>query len=116
MVGTMLGTDLLDCGWCRDLPDHRDYTLKHPVVRRLIGKLTRHKSRRTQPAKVDWREYCTPVEDQLHLATGSAHACIGLIQYFERRSSGRLLRPSRLFLHVNARRLSGGATPRGGVG
>jgi len=54
---------------------------------------------------VDWREYCGPVAEQGDLPTSSAHACVALVQYFERRASGRLIQPSRLFLHVNAKRL-----------
>jgi C1A family cysteine protease len=57
------------------------------------------------PRQVDWREYCGAVHDQQNLATSAAHAASALVQYFERRASGHVLRPSRLFVHWVARRL-----------
>jgi C1A family cysteine protease len=93
-----------NCGWQRDLADHRDYTPQHPAVARRLGQLEA-RAESSLPAQVDWREFCGPIEDQGTLPTSSAHACAALVQYFERRSSGRLLSPSRLFLYENARRL-----------
>jgi C1A family cysteine protease len=58
-----------------------------------------------RPDSVDWREYCPPVENQEQLSTGGVHACVGMVQYFERRAHGRQTRPSRLFVYKNARRL-----------
>src|SRR5437763_84892 len=102
----MIVGEILDCGWTRDLPDHRDYSPAHPAVRSTLKKLART-SRKELPNRIDIREYCAPIDDQQGLGTSSAHACIGMIQYFERRSTGRVLRPARLFLHSNARRLDG---------
>jgi C1A family cysteine protease len=68
-----------------------------------------------RPASIDWREYCLPVQDQQDLGTSSAHACIGLFQYFERRATGQVITPSRLFLHTNALRLSGCDDGRAGT-
>ncbi len=93
--------------WQRDLPDHRDYVLRSNPVRRALRRLRPVAKSDRDPPHVDWREYCAPVEDQQGLPTGAAHACIAMAQYFERRASGRLLRPSRVFLHYNARRLLG---------
>lgn len=90
-------------GWHRDVPDHRDLTLRHEEIAAATAGLIAADGHR--PEHVDWREYCSPVEDQGQLATGSVHACIGLVQYFERRTHGRQLRPSRLFVYKNARRL-----------
>jgi C1A family cysteine protease len=106
---------LLDGGWCRDLPDHRDYTRQHQTVQKMLRKLAPSQTKDEAPSRIDWREYCPPVEDQGELPTSCAHACIGLIQYFERRTSGRLISPSRLFLHVNARRLAGQKDGTGGA-
>lgn len=112
----MVVSDLMECGWCRDLPDHRDYTQQHSVVRKMLRKIAPLSAKHPFPLRVDWREYFPPVQDQQDQPTSSAHACIGLIQYFERRSSGRVLTPSRLFLHANARRLSGRKGDSSGVG
>lgn len=92
------------CGWHRDLPDHRDYTLQHELVADATTRLAAADGER--PDHVDWREYCPPVEDHEQLASGAAQACIGMLQYFERRAHGRLIEPSRLFVDKNARRLA----------
>jgi C1A family cysteine protease len=93
-------------GWQPDVPDHRDYWLSHDSVKSIFRRLKvgREKSR-DLPEDVDWREYCGPVEDQRELPTSSAHAGVALVQYFERRSSGRLIQPSRLFVHQAACRI-----------
>lgn len=90
-------------GWHRDAPDHRDYTLRHETIFAATSRLAALDGQR--PDHVDWRGYCAPIEDQRPFAAGSAHACIGLLQYFERRAHGRQIRPSRLFVYKNARRL-----------
>src|SRR5580698_6229155 len=103
----MVVADLLDYGWCRDLPDHRDMTPQHSIARRLLASLQPGLDNQPRPLRVDWREYFLPVQDQLDLPTSSAHACIALVQYFQRRSTGEVLLPSRLFVHANSRRLAG---------
>ncbi|HLA84192.1 MAG TPA: C1 family peptidase [Thermoguttaceae bacterium] len=92
-------------GWQPDLPDHRDYLVGHDAVRNLLERLKPAPA--DAPPRVDWREFCTPVQDQGGLPTCCVHACIALVQYFERRATGRILRPSRLFIHANAERLLG---------
>ncbi len=100
-------------GWRPDLADHRDYTFRQKAIATMLRNLPRRARKAGKlPAAVDWREYCGPVEDQQDLATSTAHACVGLVQYFERRSSGRLLELSRLFVHGNACRLEGGDANR----
>lgn len=91
-------------GWHRDLPDPRDYTRQQELVARLLNDLP---SDEPAAASVDLREYCAEAADQGGLATSSVHACLGLVQYFERRSWGRIVEPSRLFLYRVARRLLG---------
>jgi C1A family cysteine protease len=100
--------------WQADLADHRDYSWRHQSVASLLATL-RSQSQRTAnlPRAVDWREYCGPIEDQLGLGTSAAHAAIALVQYFERRSTGRMLRLSSLFAHYTAGRLMPGAGGRG---
>jgi C1A family cysteine protease len=91
-------------GWHRDLPDPRDYTRKQATVARLLNDLVPDED---APASVDLREYCGEAVHQAGLATSSVHACLSLVQYFERRASGRVLEPSRMFLYRTARRLMG---------
>jgi C1A family cysteine protease len=109
----MLAIDLCDCGWRRDAPDHRDFTVRQARIRRMLDRL--RTSNQARPTTVDWREYCLPVQDQGDLGTSSAHACVGLFQYFERRATGHVISPSRLFLHANALRFSGCDGARGGA-
>ncbi|MEX0677385.1 MAG: C1 family peptidase [Pirellulales bacterium] len=99
------------CGWCPDLADHRDYSLEHETIVMMLRQFKmRSRSRFKLPHSVDWREYCGPVDDQQGLATSSAHACVALIQQFERRSTGRLVQLSRLFVDHTARRMDNGTT------
>ncbi len=95
----------LALGWHRDLPGPHDYTPKDAKVARLLSKLKRSGP---PPNSIDWRAYCGSVPDQQHLPTSVAHACVGLLRYFERRAHGRMIEPSPLFVHQVARRLRGG--------
>jgi len=93
-------------GWRPDLADHRDFTHHSKIVSALLGKL-KPSSRKASglPDRIDWRDYCGPIEDQQGLETSTSHACVALVQQFERRSSGQLLRLSRLFAYHAARRI-----------
>src|SRR5262249_36153882 len=51
------------------------------------------------------REFCSPVADQGPLNACTSHACLGLLQYFERRAHGKVLDPSPLFLYKMTRQL-----------
>ncbi len=98
-------------GWHPCRPDYRDYGPGSPPIVALLKRLPDRGGE--IPANVDLREYFVAVDDQLDLPTSCAHACLSLVQYFERRAHGRILRPARLFLHQNARRwaeASGGGT------
>jgi C1A family cysteine protease len=93
-------------GWHRDLPDLRDYSPAHPEIKALLQTLRRPRGARSpRPTRVDWREFCPPIEDQAGLNASSAHACVALLQYFERRALGKILEPSRLFLYQMTRQL-----------
>jgi len=95
-------------GWRRDLPDHRDYTQEHAAVKLILGSskpLQAAKS--TRPATKDLREYCSPIENQDVLGSCTAHAGVGLMEWFQRRAYGKHLNMSRLFLYKVARRLVG---------
>jgi C1A family cysteine protease len=95
-------------GWLPSLPDFRDYALGSAAADELLAQL-REGGATSSPrgASVDLREYFLDVYDQLDLQASPAHACASLVEYFERRANGRLLRPSRLFVYQNALRLSG---------
>jgi C1A family cysteine protease len=97
----------LRCGWVSDIPDHRDLTSDQPRIVKILRRLPGSDGRRSLPRDVDLRDCCPPVVDQADLATSSAHAAVLMAQYFERRASGKLITPSRLFVHYNAQRISG---------
>lgn len=97
-----------DLSWCADLPDFRDLTPRSAPVHALLSKLKlqRRRGSRIRPAKCDLRDYFPAPFDQGELPTSSANACVAMIEYFERRSHGRQLSLSRLFLHQAAARLA----------
>jgi len=101
-------------GWLPSPPDFRDCSPTSAPADELLGQL-REQGPASSPraATVDLREYFVDVYDQLHLGASTANACAGLVEYFERRANGRLLRPSRLFLYQNTLRLGGAQGNRG---
>lgn len=101
-------------GWVRDLPDPRDYAPDHTVVSAFYRRVDPIPPARLKRA--DWSEYFLPATDQRGLNACSAHACVGLAEYFERRSSGSATALSRLFLYQVSRQLARAAgTPVAGL-
>jgi C1A family cysteine protease len=95
-------------GWRPSAPDFRDYSPSSAPADRLLGRLRETGAANSPPAvSVDLREYFVAVYDQLDLNASAAHACAGLVEYFEQRANGRVLGPSRLFLYQNSLRLAG---------
>ncbi len=100
-------------GWIPDYPDFRDYTEETAEVREMLtgtglspGREGKRKRRSgLPPAAVDLREWCSPVEDQGRLGSCTAHAGVGIIEYYERKSFGRHIDASRLFLYKVTRNL-----------
>jgi C1A family cysteine protease len=95
-------------GWVPDYPDIRDFTAS---TARIAAKLSKVKAlggrKRAARARgsVDLRRYCAPIEDQGELGSCTANAGVGLVEYFERRTYGRHLDASRLFLYKATRNL-----------
>jgi C1A family cysteine protease len=58
-------------------------------------------------------KWCSPIEDQLGLGSCTAQAGVGLLEYFERRTFGKHLDGSRLFLYKTTRNLLGWDGDRG---
>ena len=59
----------------------------------------------TLPAIVDLRQWCSPIENQLNLGSCTAHAGIGIVEYFQRRAYGKYIESSRLFVYKATRNL-----------
>lgn len=98
-------------GWLPPLPDLRDYTEDRPVVAEMAKKLgiapTRKKARPQARKKVDWREYCSAVRDQEDLGSCTAHAAVGIVEYFQNRAFSEHLEGSELFVYKATRDLMG---------
>ena len=106
-------------GWLPDYPDFRDYTVEKEEVAPRLLRLEQKDSVKAmlakvgvaEPAKVstqtpvDLRKWCSPIEHQGALGSCTAHAGVGLVEYFERRACGRHLDASRLFLYKATRNL-----------
>ena len=91
-------------GWLPPRPDLRDYTASHPEVAPMLARLGAGQTD-AEPSAVDLREWCSPVEDQGNLGACTAHAAMAVVEYFERRASGRHLDGSRLFVYKVTRGL-----------
>lgn len=95
-------------GWLPDYPDLRDYTQQSEAVVPLLAKTAVPKvgtKSKKAPAKVDLREWCSPVEDQGQIGSCTAHAGVGMLEYFERKLHGKHLDASRRFLYKVTRAL-----------
>jgi C1A family cysteine protease len=97
-------------GWHRDLPDFRDYTPEHEAVAPLLSQTAAApagKHAKALPSAVDLRAWFSPIENQGQLGSCTANAVVGLLEYFERRSFGKHIDASRLFLYKATRDLLG---------
>jgi C1A family cysteine protease len=108
-------------GWMRDLPDIRDFTLDEVEFEDPPNRVERRDETAqlleackvvnppakavTAKKKMDLRAWCSPIEDQRHLGSCTAHAGVGVIEYYERRAFGRHIDASRLFLYKVTRNL-----------
>jgi C1A family cysteine protease len=110
-TGQVVGT-----GWLPPMYDPRDYTPNHekiePIRSKLCDKLHKHKPRAlapppTAPSSVDLRPWCSPIENQGGLGSCTAHAAAGIVEYYQRRSAGKYLDGSRLFIYKTTRNLLG---------
>jgi C1A family cysteine protease len=86
--------------------DGRDFTPSHPKIEPMVTVLkNRAKALHAPPPSVDLRAWCSPVEDQRSLGSCTAHAAMGVVEYFERRAKGHHLDGSRLFVYKATRNL-----------
>lgn len=111
----------LGMGWLPDYPDQRDFDVDTDEVSlklQLLGyqrsikgmfeKIAIHDLQKVKlPPKQDVRKYCSPIENQGRLGSCTAHAGVGLIEYFEKRAFRRHIDASRLFLYKVTRNLLG---------
>lgn len=114
-----IGVDLAT-GWLPDYPDYRDFGLDQAELSDAAKKAKEKDSVSTMlkavgvgdaaeaalPPKVDnLKQYFSPIESQASLGSCTAHAGVGLVEYFERRALNRHIDASRLFLYKVTRNL-----------
>ena len=101
-AGITVGT-----GWLPPLPDLRDYTEEHADIASLAKQLGLRagKAPAALPVTVDLKSWCSPIENQGGLGSCTAHAGVGVIEYFERRAFGNYINGSRLFVYKTTRDL-----------
>jgi C1A family cysteine protease len=90
------------------MPDLRDYSEAEPGIAEMAKKLgfaAGKKKAQALPDKVDLREWCSPVENQKGLGSCTAHAGVGVVEYFQRRAFGKHIEGSRLFVYKATRNL-----------
>jgi len=92
----------------RDIPDFRDHTAETDSIHAILSKSAPLKAAAKKlPASVDLRPWCSPVEDQGSLGSCTANAGVGMLEYYERRTTGKHIDGSRLFLYKVTRELQG---------
>ncbi len=92
-------------GWLPDYPDFRDYTAEHEEINQLLKSARVLRSSPKIPTSVDLRAWCSPVEDQGFLGSCTAHAGVGVVEYYENKAFGKYIDASRLFLYKVTRNI-----------
>ncbi|MCP8322871.1 MAG: hypothetical protein L6N96_01650 [Candidatus Methylarchaceae archaeon HK02M2] len=102
----MYGIEKKGMGWLPDYPDYRDYTVEHEKIKPMVQKMRLEVPVKVGlPTSVDLRDWCSPIENQGSLGSCTAHAGIGLVEYYEKKAFGRHIDASRLFLYKVTRNL-----------
>lgn len=104
MISKNIGNHM---GWIPDLPDFRDYTTDKSDIGDILTKIgiTESITNKTIPKKIDLRQYFSPIEDQGNIGSCTAHAGIGLLEYYEKKAFGNYIDASKLFLYKVTRNL-----------
>ena len=97
--------EVVGTGWLPPMPDLRDYAEDNLKIKPIIKKLGMGAAKVKVPASTDLRQWCSPVENQLTLGSCTAHAGIGIVEYYEKRAFNKHVDGSRLFLYKATRNL-----------
>lgn len=105
-------------GWLRDYPDFRDVNLlnlsstpesalsdRQQPLRAMLRAANSKQLSAKLPTSKTLRAWCSPVDDQGELGSCTAHAASNLLEYFERKSFGKHIEVSRLFVYKTTRNL-----------
>jgi len=113
---------LVGTGYLPRIPDLRDYSSTSNELIHLTRKMGVPAGKAPSlPAQVDLRQWCSPIDDQGKLGSCTANATLGIVEYFERRTFGKHIDGSRLFVYKATRNLMGvtgdtGARLRNAIG
>jgi C1A family cysteine protease len=103
-------------GWLPDRPDVRDLTHESTEIKDLLGNsgsktlqaLATAGTESTEvPTSADLREWFSPVEDQEQIGSCTANAACGMLEYYQRRTFGKHVDMSRLFVYKVTRQYLG---------
>ena len=95
-------------GWMPDLPSIKDYDTTSAAIKPELAKLKVSGSKAAVArlaATTNLRPWCSPIENQGSLGSCTAHAGVGMMEYFQRRAYGKHIDGSRLFLYKTTRNL-----------
>jgi C1A family cysteine protease len=98
-------TEPTGTGWLPPKPDLRDFTPISKEIRPINKKLRLGEEKPGSSTSIDLRQWCSPVENQGTLGSCTAHAGIGIVEYYQRRAFNKHIEGSRLFLYKTTRNL-----------
>jgi C1A family cysteine protease len=100
--------ETVSTGWLPPLPDLRDCTEAEPEIAEMAKMLRvapKKSGMKTIPPTVDLRIWCSPIENQGNLGSCTAHAGVGIVEYFQCRAFDQHMEGSRLFVYKATRNL-----------
>jgi len=105
-------------GWVRDYPSILDYTVSSDKVSprlKMLGQTDSVKGMLTKigiaepptklPNTADLRQWCSAIEDQGSLGSCTAHAGVGMVEFYEKKAFNNYIDASHLFLYKVTRNL-----------
>lgn len=95
-------------GWRPDEDFDQDPTHDDPDVRALLRRTGVNEAiegRAELPDAVDDSRYCGPIKFQGRFNTCTAHVAVAMLEFFEKKASGKLVEGSRLFLYKAVKNL-----------
>lgn len=96
---------ILNMGWLPDRPDIRDFSEEHEKVIKTLKGIGVLEYSDGISEHVSLKDNFSPIEDQEELGSCTAHAGVGLIEYFQRKTKDKHIDASRLFLYKVTRNL-----------
>lgn len=97
---------ILGRGWLKDPPDPRDYTCRTKIICQMYNRLKVQDIKAVKPPEcIDLREWCSPIENQNGFSSCTAHAAVGVIEFFIRKAYGKDFEACPFFLYKVTRNL-----------